>query len=106
MKTLIIYQSRHGSAEKAAGILAEKLEGEVSVVNLKKEKKPDISGFESIIIGGSIHASHVQDGISKFCQKNKDMLLKRKLGLYLCCMEKGDTALDRQVSGASLLPVP
>ncbi len=84
--------SRHGCAEKASKLLAEKLEGEIAVVNLKKEKKPDISTCESIIIGGSIHAGQIQDGIRKFCQKNMDQLLRMKVGLYLCCMEQGETA--------------
>lgn len=92
MKLLIVYLSRHGCAEKAAHILAEKLEGEVMLVNLKKEKRPDISNCNSVIIGGSIHAGKIQDGIRKFCHKNMDQLLRLKVGLYLCCMEQGETA--------------
>ncbi len=92
MKTLIIYLSRHGCAEKASQLLTEKLEGDVAVINLKKEKNPDISTYTSVIIGGSIHAGQVQDGIKKFCQKNMDRLLHVQVGLYLCCMERGDTA--------------
>ena len=38
MKILIVYLSRHGCAEKAAQILAEKLEGEAKIINLKKDK--------------------------------------------------------------------
>jgi menaquinone-dependent protoporphyrinogen oxidase len=92
MKTIIVYLSRHGCAEKASKLLIELLEGEVSVINLKEEKKPDISTFSSVIIGGSIHAGQIQDGIRKFCQGNMDRLLQVKVGLYLCCMETGETA--------------
>ena len=34
----------------------------------------------------------MQKGIKKFCQKNFNMLLKKRLGLFLCCMEEGETA--------------
>ena len=92
MSTLILYMSRHGCAEKASQLLAEKLEGKVSLINLTKEKKPDISTCDSVIIGGSIHAGQIQDRIRKFCQENMDRLLRIKVGLYLCCMEQGETA--------------
>ena len=81
-----------GCTEKAAKLLKEQLEGDIFLVNLKEEKKPGISEYQSIIIGGSIHAGQVQDGIKKFYQRNRDQLLKVKVGLYLCCMETGDTA--------------
>jgi len=95
MRILIAYMSRHGCAEKASKLLAEKLEGEVSLVNLKKEKNPDISTYTTVIIGGSIHAGQVQNEIKKFCQKNMDRLLRVQLGLYLCCMERGETAWNQ-----------
>lgn len=92
MKTLIVYLSRHGCAEKASQLVSGQLEGEISVIDLQKEKNPDISTYPAVIIGGSIHASQVQDGIKKFCKKNLDRLLQIKVGLFICCMETGDVA--------------
>ena len=92
MSTLIVYMTRHGCAGKTAELLEGKIKDEVTIINLKKNSKADLSKFDAIIIGGSIHAGQIQKGIKKFCQKNLDMLLKKRLGLYLCCMEAGDTA--------------
>jgi menaquinone-dependent protoporphyrinogen oxidase len=92
MNTLIAFMTRHGCAEKAAELLDGKMNDDVTIINLKKNSKPDFSKFDTIIIGGSIHAGHIQKGIKKFCQKHLNILLKKRLGLYLCCMEEGEAA--------------
>lgn len=96
MKTLILYMSKHGCTEKAANTLKENLiSHEVSILNLRKEKAPSLNDFEVIIIGSSIHAGQNQKKIKKFCEQNMDILLTKKLGLYLSCMEKGDKAAEQ-----------
>jgi menaquinone-dependent protoporphyrinogen oxidase len=92
MSTLIFYATRHGCTEKAAEILKSKLDDDVTIINLKKNKKPDLSVFDTIIIGGSIHAGQMQGNLKKFCLKNLDSLMKKPLGLFLCCMEEGEKA--------------
>ena len=84
--------SRHGSAEKSAKMLREKVNGDVTLVNLKYDRIPDLDLFETIIIGGSIHLGHIQDQVKKFCIKHEKTLLQKELGLYLCCMKKGEEA--------------
>lgn len=94
MKTLIIYATKHGSSEKAANMLKEKLKGEVVIHNITKNKSPEISNFDAIIIGGSIHAGLIQKKIKLFCQSNFDYLQKAHLGLYLCCMHKEEAQMQ------------
>lgn len=88
MNTLIIYASKHGSAEKCASELTQRLTGKVDVYNIKDGKIPEISSYERIIIGGSIYAGKVQREVSEFCQNNLNILKQKKVGLYLCCMNK------------------
>ncbi|UCG28250.1 MAG: flavodoxin domain-containing protein [Bacteroidales bacterium] len=95
MKTIIVYMSRHGCTEKAVKILAEHLGKDISVKNLKNENAPDIDGYDTVIIGGSIHAGQIQTEIRRFCQRNMEKLLKKKTGLFVCCMETGKTAEDQ-----------
>jgi menaquinone-dependent protoporphyrinogen oxidase len=92
MSTLIFYASQHGCTEKTANILKSKLKDDVTMINLKKNKRPDLTAFDTIIIGGSIHAGKMQSNLRKYIQKNLDPLLKKKLGLFLCCMEEGENA--------------
>ena len=86
MKTLIIYASKHGTAEKCSEVLKGKLLGEVTIVNIKKENVPDINSFQNIIIGGSIYIGKIQKNLNEFCLINLDELKKKNIGLFICCM--------------------
>ncbi|HSG27485.1 MAG TPA: flavodoxin domain-containing protein [Candidatus Krumholzibacterium sp.] len=94
MKTIIVYMTKHGCTEKAAGALESLLSGPTTVVNLKDDKNPSFDQFDSVIIGGSIHVGQIQKKVRKFCEKNLDRLLEKRLGLYICCMETGEKARE------------
>jgi len=92
VSTLIVYVTTHGCTEKAAQMLEKQLDDEVSLVNLKKSSRPDLSSFYTIIVGGSIHAGQIQRRIKHLCSDHLDILKNKCLGLFLCCMEEGDKA--------------
>ena len=95
MKTIIIYMTRHGCTKKAAHLLKEKLEGEIILCDLSEIRAPGLYDSDTIIIGGSIHASQIQKKIKAFCASRIPTLLKKRLGLYLCCMKEGKEAQDQ-----------
>ena len=95
MKTRIVFSTKHGCTEKCAQKIKNHLSGDTVVVNLKQNGNVDLSGFDTVIIGGSIHASRVQTRIIKFLNKNSEILLEKKLGLFLCCMEQGEKAVKQ-----------
>jgi menaquinone-dependent protoporphyrinogen oxidase len=92
VNTAIVYMTKHGCTEKAAQILMEKLGGDVAAVNLKSAGEPDLSQYDTVIIGGSIYAGKIQVRVTKFIEKHREVLLTKRLGLYLCCMFDGETA--------------
>ena len=88
MQTLIVYMSHHGTTHKVAMWLQEKLGTDTTtVVNLEKDKLPDLSEYSTVLIGGSIHIGQIQKKIKAFCDKNLDLLLKKNIGLFLCFMD-------------------
>ena len=96
MKSLIVYCSSHGTTEKAVRFLCEGLKGEVLAVDLKREKvKYDLRDYDTVIIGGSIHVGNVQRKIKQFISYNLDTLLEKEVGLFLCCMRDGETAIEQ-----------
>lgn len=99
MKTLIVYASTHGFARKCAKILAGRLDGEVVVADLKREKAPDLSPFDAVVVGGSIHAGRVQKAVARYISSNGPGLAAKKRGFFLCCMEEGEKA-DKQFKDA------
>ncbi|WP_066253706.1 flavodoxin domain-containing protein [Neobacillus drentensis] len=96
MKCLIVYCSSHGTTEKAVSFLTEGLEGKVLAVDLKRDKeKFDLAKFDTVIIGGSIHAGNIQRKIKQFIKNNLDTLLEKDVGLFLCCMHDGESAIEQ-----------
>lgn len=87
MKTLIVYASFHGTTEKVAQMIASKL-GDATLLNLKKSGPIDLTGYQQVLIGGSIHAGRIQRVITEFCQRNLIQLLKIRLGLFICAMNE------------------
>ena len=87
METLIAYGTKYGATEKAAKILAEKIQGPVTLMNLmeKKQKTMDLTKFDVIAVGGSIYAGRIQKEVQDFCSENEELLLTKRLGLFLCC---------------------
>jgi menaquinone-dependent protoporphyrinogen oxidase len=67
MKTAIVYTSKHGTTAKVAQMIAERLTGnQVSIIDLKKDKHPDIHSFDGIILGTSIYASAPSKTMQRF----------------------------------------
>jgi len=91
MRTAIVYTSNHGTTEKVAQKIKERLgEEKAQRFNLKKDKNFDVSQFDRIIVGGSIHAGQIQKRVKQFLEKHAPELLQRKLGLFLCCMHEDE----------------
>ena len=80
--------SHHGTTRKIATKLAQNLGVEnTTLVDLRTDALPDLSAFETIIIGGSIHIGRIQKRINEFCMAKKDVLLNKRVGLFLCFLE-------------------
>jgi menaquinone-dependent protoporphyrinogen oxidase len=87
--------SSHGCAEKAARLLESLLPGSPGLVNLETQDAPDLSLYDTILIGGSIRIGSIQKRIRKFCEKNLESLLTKRIGLFICCMYEGEKAMDQ-----------
>jgi len=88
MKTAIIYLSKHGTTEKVARKIQSLMPNEdVTLINMKSQKHPELTSFDRIIIGGSVYAGTVSKKLMKFCQIHEPVLSVKELGLFVCGME-------------------
>ncbi len=93
MKTAIIYVSKHGTTEKVAQEIKNKIgDDKTQLFNLRANNKIDLTQFEQVIIGGSIHAGSIQTIIKDFCKNNANELTNKRLGLFICCMYEEEIA--------------
>ena len=98
MKTAIIYATGQGTTEKIAGQIQTELGNNAVLINLKHTKSIDFTSYDTIVIGGSIHAGQIQGNVKSFCKKNLVELLKKRVALYVCGMNEPE--FENQLSNA------
>ncbi len=92
--------TKHGTTEKIAELLQNKLgKDQTQIINLKKNRTIDLENYETIIIGGSIHVGSMQKKLRKFMANNIKILLKKRIALFVTCMQK-DEKRDEQFINA------
>jgi len=96
MKTAIIFISKHGTTLKVATEIAKKLnDKDITLYDLSKDKVASLDSLDRVILGGSIHMGQVHKKTKSFIEKYHFKLLEKDLGLFLCCMEKGEKAQEQ-----------
>ena len=104
MKTGIIYTSHHGTTETVAKeIQCLLLPQVIELVDLANHKQPDLSNYDMVLLGSSIHASHNQSRMQNFCKKNMTELLQKQVGLFLCCMNESEKEQSMQNAYCEIL---
>lgn len=87
MKTAIVYATSHGTTEKVANMIVNSIT-DAEPFNISINKKVDLTQYQQVIIGGSIHAGSIQRKVKNFCQQNITQLLKMRVGLFICAMNE------------------
>jgi len=102
MKIAIIYASKYGTTEKVAYSIADKLKetNEIELFSLKKDPRPDVSTFETVIIGSSIYAGQASKKMKTFCKENESLLLQKKIGLFICGMPPDKEHQEKELKDA------
>ncbi|MGL5616436.1 MAG: flavodoxin domain-containing protein [Sarcina sp.] len=98
MKTAIIYGSKSGTTEKCALKLKEKL-GEVDLINILEEKV-NLQNYDNLIIGSPIRMGALMKPIKNLLVEETEMLLSKKLGIFLCngFVEKTEEFIKANIS--------
>jgi menaquinone-dependent protoporphyrinogen oxidase len=85
MKTLIIFSSKYGYTADCSIKLKEELGGEPEVLDINEVKEsPDISSYDTVIIGSSVYVGKVSKKIREFCKENLESLQEKQLGIFIC----------------------
>lgn len=85
MKTAIIFDSRHGTTTKVAGMISERFPNQnVQQFQLNKNQSIELSEFDTIVIGGSIHAGGLNQQVKTFMKTHTVTLLQKRLALFMC----------------------
>jgi menaquinone-dependent protoporphyrinogen IX oxidase len=97
--TLLAYITAGGATEQYAQVIAETLRERghaVDVVNLKRERVPDLSGYDSVVLGAGVRMAMIYRKGKRFLAR-KDLKGKR-LAVYLSsamAIDQPDKAKER-----------
>ena len=92
MKILVAYRTRYGCTRRYAGLLAEKLPGEVTLTDLRRQGRLSPASFDLVLLGGPIYAGALPSSLTRFCERNRAGLLRVPVGLFICCLYEGEKA--------------
>ncbi len=85
MKILIAYTSKNGSTASCVERLAKGLAGlDVTLVDLAMES-PNAAEFDMVLVGAGVHHHRFPAPVKHFLREQKEVLLTKKLGLFLLC---------------------
>ena len=92
MRIAIIYSSHQGYALECAKHMASVFAAEGNQSDLfdvrKEANKLVIDEYDTIILGGGIHAGHLSGSLRKFCSRHEAHLRTKRLGLFICSTDK------------------
>lgn len=96
-KTLIVYASRHGTTAAYAKKLLQMLHGNVDLcfLNERENSLPDLSVYDTFVIGGSIHYGKINKSVTRFTKDNFELLKNKRLGLYITCYYEDEKAQEQ-----------
>jgi menaquinone-dependent protoporphyrinogen oxidase len=92
MKVLIAFRSRYGTTRSCAHQLARLIGQSASPVELSRRGRLEVASFDLVLIGGSIYGGRIQREVTSFCARERETLLRKKVGLFLCCLLGGEKA--------------
>jgi len=94
MSTVILYSTKYGTAAKCAGLLADMASEEIKAVNIKTAPDFSVEPFETVVLGASVYVGKIQPEMTSFCRKNLNLLLTKKLGLFICSGDHSEKGLE------------
>lgn len=104
MKTAILFTSRHGTTAAVADTIADLLRspGEVDIIDLKKERDPDLDAYDTVILGTSIHMGNPAKTMQRYVTetRHKNALESKRVGLFICCMYPDQARRTEQLEHA------
>ncbi|HNR41852.1 MAG TPA: flavodoxin domain-containing protein [Bacteroidales bacterium] len=79
----VIYATWCGTSRDAALWISEGMDGIANVFDVRED--PDISGYDHLIIGGSIRQNKVPGQLENFLEKNRAAVSGKVRGLFAVC---------------------
>lgn len=98
MKTVILFASKYGYAREIAQNMSQEILGEVQLIDLEKETQIDLEDADTVILGSSIYVGQIHKSLKKLIETQHDLLLRKRLAIFLCCAFESEFEKDLQAN--------
>lgn len=95
MNVLIAYASKYGAVQRVSEALYQKLEVPTTMVNLRVSAAPELSPYDTVVVGGSIYAGRILPSVPRFVERHREELLKKRVFLFVSCLYDGEKGLEQ-----------
>lgn len=96
MNTLIAYAGKYGGTRACAEKIQALLPGNVTLCDLQSRDTPDLSAYDTVVVGCSVYMGKPRKAAIRFCQSHAQALMQKDLGLFLCCIQDIEKNLRQQ----------
>lgn len=105
MKTLIVYGSKYGSTKVIAKWIAERLNFETTIKDVKEVPSPE--PFDLTIIGSAVYTEGIMKEVKDYINKHLNILEKKQVVLYAVCLDTQGIYLKGKIHGGweYLMPI-
>lgn len=96
MKTIVVYDTKHGTTRKVAQKLAEAIGQEASTCDLSQGGRPDLSSFDTVVLGGPVYAGSWSRRATAFARANQAVLAGKRFAAFASgyAIDQGKAALQ------------
>lgn len=95
-KWAIVYGTWCGSSRDAAVWISEGMGGIATVFDVREN--PDLTGFDHLVIGGSIRYSLTNQELQSFIKQNQSMFKEKVRGFFAVCGNMGNPVGPQQTA--------
>ena len=94
MKTLVLYDGRHGFTEKCLGLLAGEVHSELDLWPVRKRRgTPDWSVYQAVVVGGPVYFGRWAPPVVRFLSKHTSAVAERRLAAFVVSLSPRAAAL-------------
>lgn len=86
MKSIILYESKHGCTKTCASYIKEKKH--IDEITKVSDFNGDLKDYDRIIIGTPVYIGQINKKIKNLINDHKALLLKKELDIFICGMNE------------------